>query len=263
LDGLAAGVIEVQSHGWTHMQPDLDSPPGPWWGADLKGEKAEVGWYREFGDTRRGDREMLDIPAAQQRFQMWMSREWIEDLLGVTPLAILPGGRGFSYSYENHTAIQAAREGFGWLRGYLGTDLAVNGWLFEGSLDAPDNFRAGPDSHDKGIAEHPELFLENFERAGPDAVFIGYNEYVGYMHAGMKSAASQLPSLEISYDPHYCAHFAGRESSWTLHVAGWALPELAGRKITVDSAESGQVADSGVQQVTIPAGTGGHTFTIH
>jgi hypothetical protein len=261
-DGLAAGVFEVQSHGWTHMQPDLDSPPGPWWGADIKGEKAEVGWYREFGDTRRGDREMLDIPAAQQRFQMWMSSEWIEDLFGVTPLAILPGGRGFSTGYNQHTSILAAKTGFGWLRAYLGPDMAVHGWLFEGTLDAPGELRALPDSHDKGIVEHPERFLETFEVGGPEAIYIGYNEYVGYMHAGWESEAGNSPELTLTYDGHYCAHFSSRQSSWTLHIADWALMELRGRKIVVDSESGGEVTADGIQTVKIPAGCGEHTITI-
>jgi len=38
-----AGVLEIESHGWTHMQPDLDSPPGPWWNADLDGEASAIG----------------------------------------------------------------------------------------------------------------------------------------------------------------------------------------------------------------------------
>ena len=28
-EGVAAGVFEIESHGWTHMQPDLTSAPGP------------------------------------------------------------------------------------------------------------------------------------------------------------------------------------------------------------------------------------------
>ena len=50
--GIKLGVFEVMCHGLTHMQPDLVSEPG-WYGAPYDQEKAEVGWYREFGDTRR------------------------------------------------------------------------------------------------------------------------------------------------------------------------------------------------------------------
>src|SRR5215469_16746253 len=37
-DAADAGVLDIESHGWTHMEPDLESAPGPWWTADLAGE---------------------------------------------------------------------------------------------------------------------------------------------------------------------------------------------------------------------------------
>ena len=61
-EGVALGVLEIESHGWTHMQPDLTSPPGPWWGAPLMNERAEMGWYREFYDVRQDQ----DIPVVKR-----------------------------------------------------------------------------------------------------------------------------------------------------------------------------------------------------
>jgi hypothetical protein len=52
-DAVEAGALDIESHGWTHMEPNLDSPPGPWWTADLSGEGSMVGWYAEFADQRR------------------------------------------------------------------------------------------------------------------------------------------------------------------------------------------------------------------
>jgi hypothetical protein len=54
-DSVEAGALDIESHGWTHMEPNLDSPPGPWWTADLSGEGSMVGWYAEFADQRRGE----------------------------------------------------------------------------------------------------------------------------------------------------------------------------------------------------------------
>ena len=68
-----AGVIEIQSHGWTHMQPDLDSAPGPWWTADLAGEASVSGWYTEFEDQRRG----VEVPAIAQRLHLRRSLEYL------------------------------------------------------------------------------------------------------------------------------------------------------------------------------------------
>ena len=78
-EGIREGVFEIESHGWTHMQTDLTSPPGPWWGAPLDGERAEVGWYREFFDVRRNK----EIPAAEQKFRMKQSHDWIQAEFGI------------------------------------------------------------------------------------------------------------------------------------------------------------------------------------
>ncbi len=261
-EGLREGVFEIQSHGWTHMQPDLDSPPGPWWGAPLDGEKAHVGWYREFGDTRRGFKE---IPAAQQVFHMRTGKQWLTHLFGIEPLSFVAGGGGVSLSYPNHTWILAAREGFGWFcwfGGYLGRDMAVRGWLFEGTPEAPATIPALPDAHDKGIAEHPEEFLKTFDQGGPEAVFMGLNEYIGYLHAHLESPAGSTPQVRISYDPHYCSFFGKRESTWKLDLADWARETLAGRTILVDSRPAGKVASSGAQEIQIPAGIGEHRIAV-
>ncbi|MBN2289393.1 MAG: hypothetical protein JXQ83_08685 [Candidatus Glassbacteria bacterium] len=260
-EGLREGVFELQSHGWTHMQPDLDSPPGPWWGASLHGEKAHVGWYREFGDTRRG---FKDIPAGQQLFHIRTGKKWLENLFGVVPLSFVSGGGGVSLSYPNHTWILAAREGFGWFcwfGGYLGRDLAVRGWLFEGTPEAPATIPALPDAHDKGIAEHPGEFLKTFDR-GPGAVYMGLDEYIGYLHADLESRPGSLPEVWVEYDPHYCRFFSGRKSSWKLDLADWARESLAGRRVLVDGKPAGKVAQRGVQEIAVPAGTGRHRIAV-
>ncbi|HUU28277.1 MAG TPA: hypothetical protein VM123_10730 [archaeon] len=261
-EGLREGVLEIQSHGWTHMQPDLDSPPGPWWGAPLDGEKAEVGWYREFGDTRRG---FTEIPAAIQTFRMKTGIRWLKHLFEIDPLSFVSGGGGVSLSYPNHTWILAARAGFGWFcwfGGYLGPDMAVRRWLFEGTPEAPQTLGAMPDSHDKGIAEHPEEFLKTFEKAGPRAIYIGLNEYIGYLHAGRQCESPRGLEVDYNYDPHYCQFFRTSQSAWQLDLADWAREKLAGKTILVDGTSPGKVAPKGIQEIRIPAGTGRHTVAI-
>ena len=262
-DGMREGVFELQSHGWTHMQPDLDSYPGPWWGAELDGEKAEVGWYREFGDTRRG---FVDIPAASQVFRMRTGKKWLKYLFDIDPLSFVSGGGGVSLeNYDNHTWVLAAREGFGWFcwfGGYLGPDMAVRSWLYEGTAESPQTIQAEPDAHDKGIAEHPEKFPETFAKAGRDAVYIGLNEFVGYMQAGRQAEPAPGIGEIFNYDPHYCQHFRDNSSSWKLDVADWAREKIGGGSILVDGNAAGKVAASGEQEIAIPAGLGRHTIEI-
>jgi hypothetical protein len=261
LNGLKAGVFEVQCHGLTHMQPDLFSPPGPWYGADLDKERAEVGWYREFGDTRRNK----EIPAAEASWRMRTAQQWIEHQFGVTPLSFRAGGGGVSTSYPNCTERLAALAGYGWAggrSGYLGTDFAIRGWAFYGTMECPLSLAAPPDGHDKGIAEHPEQFLRAFTQH-PDVEWIGLNEYVAYTHAKLSTSPAQGLHLQLTYDPHYCQHFKDHPSEWLLSVSDWLAKDLGGPTISVDGKTVTAKADlTKPLEIKIPAGLGTHSIVI-
>ena len=208
-EGVALGVLEIESHGWTHMQPDLTSPPGPWWGSPLMDERAEMGWYREFYDVRRNH----EIPAAEQKFHMQQSADWIWNEFGQLPLEFSTGGNGISRSPDNNTWRIAAEAGYGYYGGYLGHDLAVEGRAdsnadFGGSDDVPLLLPALPDGHDRGIAHDPEGFAKVFDKY-PGYLFTGLDEYIGYQHA------------DISLSPE-----AGRKADRVLRSA--LLPGVGG-----------------------------------
>ncbi len=267
-EGLKAGVIEIHSHGWTHMQPDLDSPPGPWWGSPVDGERSEVGWYREFYDTRRN----AEIPAAVQAFHLERSRDWIKEQFGVEPLSFATGGNGVSTSFANNTWRIGARAGFGWYGGYLGEDFAVQGNAnatapFGGTDDVPLILPAPPDGHDRGIALDPEGFTPVFDKY-PQARFMGLDEYIGYIHAKIRSVGRDngsplddpmsiskggrtagrsvgIPSggpsdkcaggpaksaldLEIVYHPRFGRYFETHPSQWDLQMSDWLLAQMKG-----------------------------------
>jgi hypothetical protein len=228
-EGVRLGVIEIQSHGWTHMQPDLDSSPGPWWGSPVDGERAEVGWYREFFDVRRN----AEIPAATQRLHLERSKEWIRRQFGAEPLAFAAGGNAVSTSFVNNTWRIAAGEGFGWYGGYLGDDFAVQGNAnatapFGGTEDVPLILPAPPDGHDRGIAKDPEGFAAVFDRY-PAARFMGLDEYIGYIHAQVRSTGGLL-SLEISNHPRFGRYFGSHRSQWSLHLSDWLMAQMQGEQ---------------------------------
>ncbi len=261
-EGIKRGVFEIQSHGWTHMQPDLDSPPGPWWDAPLDEEKAEVGWYREFGDTRR-DRE---VPARVQQFHMERSREWIEREFGVMPLSFVAGGNGISESLPNNTTVLAARSGFGWFGDYIGPDMAIEavkgysgmgGSEFGGTADAPLDVPIPPDGHDRGIAQHPEEFPRVFEQL-KGRRFIGMNEYIAYVHAKVSSSGGENLAFSLDYDSHYCRAFAARASRWLLEVPG-----LEGKaEVTLDRKLQTVSFRNGIGALDVPPGLERHSVTV-
>lgn len=261
-EGIKRGVFEIQSHGWTHMQPDLNSPPGPWWDAPLYEEKAEVGWYREFGDTRR-DRE---IPARVQQLHMARSREWIEREFGVTPLSFVAGGNGISESIPNNTTALAAHAGFGWFGDYIGPDMAIEavkgysgmgGSEFGGTADAPLDVPIPPDGHDRGIAQHPEEFPRIFEQL-KGLRFMGMNEYVAYLHAVVSSTGGDMLVISFDYDPHYCRAFKARSSEWLLQI-----PSFEGKvEATIDGKARTVFFQNGVGVFEIPPGLKKHSLAV-
>ena len=262
-EGIAEGVFEIESHGWTHMQPDLSSAPGPWWNAPLYDERAEVGWYREFYDVRR-DRE---IPAAEQKFRMRQSREWIQAEFGIEPLEFSTGGNGVSRSWANNTWRIAAEAGYGYYGGYLGKDLAVEGRAdsnadFGGSDDVPLLLPALPDGHDRGVAHNPEGFAKVFD-LHPGRDFIGMDEYIGYQHAVIETAPAPGPfKISVTYDSHYCRALAAKGSEWNLELSDWLRSRVQGRRIKIDG-KDGQTVGRESSVAHFAPGAGTHAIEIH
>jgi hypothetical protein len=231
--GLLEGVFEIQSHGWTHMLPDLDSAPGPWWAAPMDGA-GSLAWYNEFGDRLRN----REIPAATQKFHLAISLKDIQRDFGVTPLYLNAGGGAYSQGPAQHTMVIAAQLGFGLSKlgapGYLGRDLAVvlgpvvpnGGWAFDRKLtpaDVPWTVD-GPyflTFHDRDLAMDAGSIARLLEGLGPEVRYLGAKEYCAYLHARVERdlAARGSLTLAVHYDGHYCRHFASHPSSWTLHLS--------------------------------------------
>jgi hypothetical protein len=259
--GVKLGVFEVLCHGLTHMQPDLVSDPG-WYGASLDKEKAEVGWYREFGDTRR----QKEIPAAEQLWRMKTGKQWLIEQFGVTPLQFCAGGNGTSTSYFKNTFKLAALAGFGWCgweEGYCGTDMVIIGWEFLGTQESPLIIAAPPDAHDFGIRRQPEEFATVFTQY-PEGRFMSINEFIGYLHAsnsGEWIKEDGKLTINLGYDPHYCQYFDNKTSSWNLELADW-LEEATGKisAIKVDGKKI-PISSSGLE-IPVPKGSGEHMIEV-
>jgi peptidoglycan/xylan/chitin deacetylase (PgdA/CDA1 family) len=279
-----AGVVEIQSHGWTHMQPDLDSAPGPWWTADLAGEASVSGWYTEFEDQRRG----TEIAAITQRLHMRRSLEYLRKDFGVRPLSLREGGGGWSKSYANHTGRLAAEMGFGLFHAepdfyyFLSRDLvldmagigpeAYHG--FERPF-RPEQWPAHPDGpliltfHDRDIALQPD-FLERLFSALPAGLeTLSMNQYVGLLHAGIHSSVNDGWQLTVQFDEPYCAYFAGHSSSWQLWIADSIKETLSAKGplvLTVDGKAAASLSMTELKgefvRMVFPAGLGSHIWKL-
>ena len=277
-----AGVLEIQSHGWTHMQPDLDSPPGPWWTADLEGEASVGGWYEEFEDTRRG----LDAPALTQLFHLKRSLEYLREDFGAQPLSVIIGGGGWSKSYANHSARVAAQAGFGLFDineryFYLDRDLALDmAGISPGATHQYDRelhaekWPPHPDGpyvllfHDRDISLQRDFVERTFQAIAKDVKTIGMNHYVAILHTGIESLAKDF-EFRFQYDERYCAYFKDHESSWRLLLADPLVEKIKGAaavSVVVDGQltrtfNASELVGRPVS-IHIPAGPRSHTWKL-
>jgi peptidoglycan/xylan/chitin deacetylase (PgdA/CDA1 family) len=226
--GMAASVFFIQSHGWTHMLPDLDSEPGPFWDAPMDGV-GSLDWYNEFGDNLR----KREVPAAIQRDHLRRAIECIREDFGVTPQVLRPGGSLYSRSPANNTSLNAARLGLGiatwnWAV-YLSPELSISlesvskrgAWEYNKritaadvpwSIDAP--YWIG--FHDRDLSMEQGAFARLLDDLGPGVRYMNGSEYSAYLHAKVWQSEGKLV---VDYDPHYCAYFASQKSRWTVESA--------------------------------------------
>ena len=284
---VAAGVVEIESHGWTHMQPDLESPPGPWWTADLAGEGSADGWYTEFEDHRRG----MESPAIVQLFHMKRSLEDLQEDFGQRALELRPGGSGWSKSQFNHTGRIAAQAGFGLFHAepdfyyYLDKDRVldmsgiapqVGTTSYDRLADLhPERWPLHPDGpamllfHDRDIALQPDFVERLFAALPPAYQTLSLNEYIGILHAQIDSSGADSWQLTFSFDPYYCPYFETHPSSWHLWLSesfGGRLNSLQEVQISVDNRTPLKInaADflRGTMTIDLPAGLGTHVWKV-
>jgi hypothetical protein len=284
LEGVADGVLNVESHGWTHMEPDLESPPGPWWTADLAGEGSVDGWYSEFQDRLRGK----EAPAAAQLFHMNRSMMELEGDFGVRPMELKPGGDAWSRSQFNNTAVLASRVGFGLFHGdtstyYLDHELVLDmaNVVLDGDtgydlLDVlhPEKWPNHPDGpmilgfHDRDIALDHNFIEQLFAALPTGTRTLAANEYVGIVQTRIDSS-TKGDGWQIAFTQTgpSCAWFEKNPSAWRVWLSDALREKLSASrpKISVDgksvpSSPANFQPDSFV--IDLPAGTGTHTWRL-
>ena len=283
-DAADAGVLDIESHGWTHMEPDLQSPPGPWWTADLGGEGSMVGWYAEFEDQRRGE----EVPAVTQIYHMERSLAELQQDFGEQALELKPGNNSWSKSQFNNTAGLAARVGFGLFHGdkatyYLDHELVLDMANvvpdFNTAYDLLDvlNPERWPDHtdgpvilgfHDRDVALDHNFMERLFAALPTNYQTLGTNQYIGIIHTQINSSTdSDGFQLTFTQDNHYCAYFASHPSSWRLWLSDPLRKQLTASHLEVlldDRPIKVGPADLDHESLTIdlPSGLGPHAWKL-
>jgi len=280
---LAAGCLEIASHGWTHMQPDLESPPGPWWTSDLTGEASAIGWVAEFEDWRR----KKEVSAIAQLTRMKYSRLALQEDFGQFPLSLLPGEYAWSKSYANHTGRVAARAGFGifHVKGhffYLDRDLVLDmagigpevGHGYDQSLEAA-KWPEHPDGpvfmtvHDRDLALQPDFIGRLFASLPEGMETLSMNRYVGILHTRISSKGADGWELAFEFPEDYGLYFKNHASRWRAWLADPLrdnLKALGALRVGIDGKPSTKLTAADLNGETLdldlPEGLGQHTWKL-
>lgn len=286
-EGLRRGVFEIQPHrAWSHMNWDLDSPPGPWWGGPVDGELAVTDWYNEVVDVRRGH---APVPSNDLLFIYKTGIDAIKKSFGVIPLAaeVRPGAElqeGTPGGYDNGRI--AAIAGLGVSREcYVGFDHTIEFSMMmplqftchDLDLTAQTNYpadqtEAGWDALLKMTTEqlvsskiaggrrinlHDNL---NWIESRKNKHWMGFNETCAYLHTNIASSGKN--GIDLYYDDHYCKYFEKEPSFWTLELSDSFKKELGNKSsVSIDGKMETTVPVS-KQVVEIPAGLGAHRIEL-
>jgi hypothetical protein len=288
-EGLRRGVFEIQAHrAWSHMNWDLDSPPGPWWGSPVDGELAKTDWYNEIVDVRRGG---TPVPSNDLLFLYRSGIDAIRKAFGVVALAaevrtgaeLRPGTHG-----GDDNGRVAAIAGLGISREcYVGIDRTI-----EFSMMMPEQFtchdldlteRTGSpsDTTEAGwdvLAKLTTKELLSAKIAGgrrldllsgtawidahQDKHWMGFNEASAYLHTSIEDTRKDGLEIALNYDDHYCRYFEKKPSRWTLELSD-PYREILGKapSVRVDGRKAKALVGSR-QVLRIPAGLGRHRIEI-
>ena len=288
-EGLKRGVFEIQPHrAWSHMNWDLDSPPGPWWGSPVDGELKITDWYNEVVDVRRNH---APVPSNDLLFIYRRGIEAIEKSFGVVPLSaeVRPGAElidGAMGGYDNGRI--AAIAGLGVSREcYVGIDHTIEFRMMmpeqftchDLDLTAQTDYPA--DETDAGWDKLWKLTTEQLTgskiaggrrinlhdnldwiESKKDKHWMGFNETCAYLHSEILSSGTGSFGIDLNYDGHYCKFFENGTSSWTLELSdGYRQKFTDDASVYVDG-KLLQTELGPVQILEIPAGSGTHTIEI-
>ena len=286
-EGLRRGVFEIQAHrAWSHMNWDLDSAPGPWWGSPVDGELAVTDWYNEVVDVRRNHRP---VPSNDLLFIYKTGIDAIYKAFNVVPLSaeVRPGAEllaGTPGGYDNGRI--AAIAGLGISREcYVGIDHTIEFSMMmpeqftchDLDLTAQTNYPADETEAgwDKLLALGTEELMAskiaggrrinlrdnlNWIESRKDKHWMGFNETCAYLHADIETTYPN--QIRFGYDHHYCMFFEKKPSFWTLELSPGFKKELGDNaSLTVDGKKLKEKLNS-KQVIEIPTGLGMHTVEI-
>ena len=289
LEGIKRGVFEIQhDRAWSHMNWDLDSPPGPYWNSPIDGERANGKWYNEVSDVTRGN---VPVPANDLLFIYKTGIDAVKKAFGVVPIdaEIYPGSdldEGTHTGDDNGRIAAIAGLGMG-RESYVGYDHTI-----EFKMMFPEQFtchdldltvRTDNPSDQMGkwsdcwprleelttkqllssrIAGVRSVNLHNQEwiELRKDKHWMGYNETCAYLHADITSNGNS--EIKLFYDNHYCNYFSRKSSYWTLEVSDSFCRKIGNKAMIYIDGKNTSATLELKQKVEITSGDGTHIIRL-
>jgi hypothetical protein len=282
-DGLRRGVFEIQPHrAWSHMNWDLDSPPGPWWGSTSDGEMANYDWYVEAVDIRRG---IKSVPSNDLLFIYKTGIDAVKKSFGVTPVAADVHFEEIENGAADDVGRVAAIAGLGVSREcYLSYDKVIEFsmmypeefYCHEIDLTEKTNYPADDLEMSKmallttaqlvgskiagsrSINLHDPLWMDRWKKKH----WMGYNEVCAYLHSIISDNGKNGFGIEFSYDNHYCRYFEKKPSNWTLELSDSYMEKLGNKYLVNIDGQKTNIILRNKQKIEIPAGLGKHRIEL-
>ena len=288
-EGIRRGVFEIQPHrAWSHMNWDLDSPPGPWWGSPIGGEMAVTDWYNEIVDVRRGRKP---VPSNDLLFIYKTGIDAVNKAFGVIPLAAeVRTGAEVTRDSNGGDDIGriAAIAGLGVSREcYVGHDRTI-----EFSMMMPEQFTCHDldltaqtdnpaDQTEEGwdtlltmtteqllsskIAGGRRINLHdnlNWIESKKDKYWMGFNETCAYLHSDISVSQTGGFCINLTYDAHYCKYFEKKPSRWTIELSDRFRKKLEPETMILVDGQKTLSMESSKEIVTVPPGLGRHRIEL-
>jgi len=212
-----------------------------------------------------------------------VGRNALERQFGVTPLAVTirPGT-----SLEHDNGRLAAIAGYGVGRWhYIGTDYNIKFSIPQmypeqfscHDLDLVKKTNSEITSSIKNLSQTSTAAMLSAKVVGERRIdlrkmdwiesnknkrWIGFNEYCAYLHSRIDIVPTSGLKMLFNYDPHYCRHFAGNTSRWTLELSE-RYQKKFGTKVSFSLDGKTKLRSlSQKQSITIQPGTGAHNMQL-
>jgi hypothetical protein len=288
-EGIKRGVFEIQhDRAWSHMNWDLDSPPGSFWDSPVDGQKNNGDWYNEVSDITRGNKP---VPANDLLFIYKSGIDAVKKAFGVVPIdaEIYPSGdigEGTHGGDDNGRIAAIAGLGMG-RESYVGFDHTIEfKMMFPEQFtchdldltvrtdDPADQMGEWSDCWPKVEARTKDQLLaskiagvrsvnlhnQDWIESRLDKHWMGYNETCAYLHTKIERTEDNVISL--FYDGHYCNHFGKKTSSWTLELSDNLNKSIGSNAVIEIDGTNSNIVPALTQKIVIPTGIGQHSIRL-